>query len=88
MFVSENSRSLRQALCVIQVYCEGFILSFVRSWMESVLPRMLHQHVAFGHRNPHLSCAFNKTDLLSNTLLTVVSGGRTYQAGDGQYDQT
>ena len=82
MFVSENSRSLHQTLFVIQVYCNGFILSFVRSGMESVLPRTLHQHVAFGNRNPHVSCAFKKTDLLSNTS-TVVSGGRTYQAGDG-----
>ena len=87
MFVSENSRCLRQALCVIQVCCDGFILSFVRSWMKFVLLRTFRQHVVFGHRNPHVSCAFNKTDVFSNTL-TVVSGGRTYQAGDGQHDQT
>ena len=74
------------ALCYPGLSCR-FFLSFV-SFVRSVLPLTLHQHIVFGHRNPHLTCAFNKTDVLSNTLLTVVSGGRTYQAGDGQYDQT
>ena len=62
--------------------------SFVCSFLDEIcVASNIASTCRFRPSKSEMKCAFKKTDVLSNTLI-VVSGGRTYQAGDGQYDQT
>lgn len=97
MFVAGNSSSLRQTLFVIRVYCDGFIRSFVRSWMKSVLLCCLERCAnmsLLASKIFNFSLHFEQDwyvwqiiTSLSNILI-VALGRRAYQAGDGHYDQT